>query len=188
MIGYTIWLVVWLPFSIFPYIGLLIIPIDELIFFRGLAGWPNHQPAMVYHHLTGPWPWASPPPVVVGRDGAAWHRTIQLLGRRQRLPLSEPERKTSWRSRTSPAVHLQLFAPSTSSTWIDLNRRTFHRTWEIFLPLGIHWVNGSTRGSNAGWQMLTSHKDWLVFLKSVQPAWPSCSSPPRNLFRIVWIE
>ena len=31
------WLVVWLPFFIFPYIGLLIIPIDELIFFRGVA-------------------------------------------------------------------------------------------------------------------------------------------------------
>ena len=35
------WLVVWLPFFIFPYIGLPIIPIDELIFFS--EGWPNHQ-------------------------------------------------------------------------------------------------------------------------------------------------
>ena len=33
---------VWLPFFIFAYIGLLIIPIDELIFFRGVA--INHQP------------------------------------------------------------------------------------------------------------------------------------------------
>ena len=31
-------------FFIFPYIGLLIIPIDELIFFRG---WLNHQPVLV---------------------------------------------------------------------------------------------------------------------------------------------
>ena len=30
------WLVVWLPFFIFPYIGNFIIPIDELIFFRGV--------------------------------------------------------------------------------------------------------------------------------------------------------
>ena len=29
------WLVVWLPFFIFPYIGLLIIPIDFHIFQRG---------------------------------------------------------------------------------------------------------------------------------------------------------
>ena len=37
------WLVVWLPFFYFPInIGLLIIPIDELIFFRGVA--KNHQP------------------------------------------------------------------------------------------------------------------------------------------------
>ena len=40
------WLVVWLPFFIFPYIGLLIIPIDELIFFRGVA--LAHQP--VFHY------------------------------------------------------------------------------------------------------------------------------------------
>ena len=32
---FIIWLVVWLPFFIFPHIGNLIIPIDELIFFRG---------------------------------------------------------------------------------------------------------------------------------------------------------
>ena len=38
------WLVVWLPFFIFPYIGFLIIPIDEVIFFRGVA--LAHQPAM----------------------------------------------------------------------------------------------------------------------------------------------
>ena len=36
------WLVVWLPFFMFPYIGLLIIPNDELIFFRGVA--LAHQP------------------------------------------------------------------------------------------------------------------------------------------------
>ena len=34
------WLVVWLPFFIFLYIGLLIIPIDFHIFQRG----SNHQP------------------------------------------------------------------------------------------------------------------------------------------------
>ena len=34
------WLVVWLPFFIFPYIGLLIIPTDFHIFQRG----SNHQP------------------------------------------------------------------------------------------------------------------------------------------------
>ena len=50
------WLVVWLPFFIFPYIGLLIIPIDVHIFQRGgpttnqhilLAS--SHDPP---HHLT----------------------------------------------------------------------------------------------------------------------------------------
>ena len=35
------WLVVWLPFYVFPYIGNLIIPIDELIFFRGVAQPPT---------------------------------------------------------------------------------------------------------------------------------------------------
>ena len=35
------WLVVWLPCFVFPYI-LGIIPVDELIFFRGVA--KNHQP------------------------------------------------------------------------------------------------------------------------------------------------
>ena len=35
---FTFWLVVWLPFlESFPSIGLLIIPIDEVIFFRGVA-------------------------------------------------------------------------------------------------------------------------------------------------------
>ena len=34
------WLVVW-KFYIFPYIGLLIIPIDELMFFRGVAQPPT---------------------------------------------------------------------------------------------------------------------------------------------------
>ena len=38
-----IWLVVWLPFYIFPYIGFLIIPIDFHIFQRG----SNHQPDML---------------------------------------------------------------------------------------------------------------------------------------------
>ena len=37
------WLVVWLPFVIFPYIGLLIIPNDFHIFQRG----SNHQPVRV---------------------------------------------------------------------------------------------------------------------------------------------
>ena len=36
----NIWLVVWNINFIFPYIGLLIIPIDELIFFRGVAKKP----------------------------------------------------------------------------------------------------------------------------------------------------
>ena len=35
------WLVVWLPFFVFPYIGLLILPIDEVIFFRGVAQPPT---------------------------------------------------------------------------------------------------------------------------------------------------
>ena len=34
------WLVVWLPFCIFPYIGNFIIPIDGLIFFRGVQPQP----------------------------------------------------------------------------------------------------------------------------------------------------
>ena len=37
------WLVVWLPFFIFPYIGFLIIPVDELIFFRGVAQPPTSK-------------------------------------------------------------------------------------------------------------------------------------------------
>ena len=36
-----VWLVVWLPFFFFRYIGFLIIPIDELIFFRGVAQPPT---------------------------------------------------------------------------------------------------------------------------------------------------
>ena len=36
-------LVVWLPFFIFPYIGLLIIPIDELIFFGGVNQPPTRN-------------------------------------------------------------------------------------------------------------------------------------------------
>ena len=40
---YLVWLVVWLPFFIFPYIGLLIIPIDFHIFQRG----SNHQPVVM---------------------------------------------------------------------------------------------------------------------------------------------
>ena len=39
---YKDWMVVWNMNFIFPYIGFLIIPIDELIFFRGVA--KNHQP------------------------------------------------------------------------------------------------------------------------------------------------
>ena len=51
---YSSWLVVWNINFIFPYVGLLIIPIDELIFFRGVAqpptsdvyngGTPSHHP------------------------------------------------------------------------------------------------------------------------------------------------
>ena len=44
---YNIWLVVWLPFLIFPYIGLLIIPIDFHIFQRG--GPTTNQ--IWYHHV-----------------------------------------------------------------------------------------------------------------------------------------
>ena len=38
----TIWLVVWLPFLAFSHILGIVIPIDELIFLRGVA--KNHQP------------------------------------------------------------------------------------------------------------------------------------------------
>ena len=37
------WLVVWLPFVIFPYIGNVIIPIDSYF----SEGWPNHQPVTI---------------------------------------------------------------------------------------------------------------------------------------------
>ena len=38
------WLVVWLPFFIFPYIGNVIIPIDELHHFsEGFFPWPTNQ-------------------------------------------------------------------------------------------------------------------------------------------------
>ena len=41
----SIWLVVWLPFFVFPRnIGFLIIPIDEFIFFRGVAQPPTRYP------------------------------------------------------------------------------------------------------------------------------------------------
>ena len=40
---YTSWLVVWLPFFIFPYIGFLIIPIDFHIFQRGGYTTTNQQ-------------------------------------------------------------------------------------------------------------------------------------------------
>ena len=43
LMGEKIWLVVWLPFFIFPYIGNVIIPIDELIFFRGVAQPPTRD-------------------------------------------------------------------------------------------------------------------------------------------------
>ena len=43
------WLVVWLPFFIFPYIGLLIIPIDFHIFQRG--GPTTNQMTMWNHHV-----------------------------------------------------------------------------------------------------------------------------------------
>ena len=39
-----VWLVVWLPFLIFPDIGNVIIPIDFHVFSEG---WPNHQPVMI---------------------------------------------------------------------------------------------------------------------------------------------
>ena len=42
--AYFTWLVVWLPFFIFPYIGNFIIPIDFHIFHRG---W-NHQPVTMF--------------------------------------------------------------------------------------------------------------------------------------------
>ena len=44
---YNFWLVVWLPFFIFPYIGNVLIPIDELVFFRGVA-----QPPTRFVHWT----------------------------------------------------------------------------------------------------------------------------------------
>ena len=48
-----VWLVVWLPpFFIFPYIGFLIIPIDELIFFqRGGPGPPTSFVGMKWYEL-----------------------------------------------------------------------------------------------------------------------------------------
>ena len=42
------WLVVWLPFFIFPYIGNFIIPIDFHIFQRG----SNHQPVLLWMIIT----------------------------------------------------------------------------------------------------------------------------------------
>ena len=45
------WLVVWLPFFIFPSLGLLIIPIDELLFFRGVAQPPTRSTSRWDFHL-----------------------------------------------------------------------------------------------------------------------------------------
>ena len=50
--GYIVWLVVWLPFFIFPHIGNLIIPIDELIFFRGVAQPPTSSSSIVFIYLS----------------------------------------------------------------------------------------------------------------------------------------
>ena len=47
-----IWLVVWNINFIFPYIGFLIIPIDELIFFRGVAQPPTRWPPWCFLHLS----------------------------------------------------------------------------------------------------------------------------------------
>ena len=42
------WWVVW---KIFPYIGTVIVPTDELIFFRGVGStWLNHQPVLFKSH------------------------------------------------------------------------------------------------------------------------------------------
>ena len=58
MIGWTIilsnntWLVAWSIWIIFPDIGNLIFPTDELIFFRGVG--LNHQPVYVYIYMYVP--------------------------------------------------------------------------------------------------------------------------------------
>ena len=59
-IDIDIWLVVWNMTFIFPYIGLFIIPIDELIFFREV-GIPPTRSNM--DHMGMGWSWIS---VVVG--------------------------------------------------------------------------------------------------------------------------
>ena len=77
----TGWLVVWLPFFSFPYIGLLIIPIDELIVFRGVA--LAHQPAGLTSIIRAgdpeigdrPSRWRLPEwktPVLAGRNFEKW--------------------------------------------------------------------------------------------------------------------
>ena len=51
------WLVVWLPLFIFPSIKGIVIPTDELIFFRGVE---STNQIWVYHSLWESWP-ESPP-------------------------------------------------------------------------------------------------------------------------------
>ena len=46
-ISYFIWLVVWNSFYDFPYIGNVIIPTDELIFFRGVGIPPTNYPSCI---------------------------------------------------------------------------------------------------------------------------------------------
>ena len=79
--------VVWLPFSIFTYIGFLIIPTDELIFFRGVAqpptsvqldGLPIYKrtvlgPVRFGHRFVG-----TNSPVISWRLKGLWRRIICL--------------------------------------------------------------------------------------------------------------
>ena len=63
------WLVVWLPFFIFPYIGLLIIPIDEILFFRGVAQPPTSIGQFkIFQQATFQIPAASAPPQPISAE------------------------------------------------------------------------------------------------------------------------
>ena len=95
----VLWLVVWLPFFIFPYIGFLIIPIDELIFFRGLAQPPTSSELsfMLLQHLVILWEddvmWVAWWPTAIfhsdRRLWLAWLELAHAVSHRLRLSLSE---------------------------------------------------------------------------------------------------
>ena len=85
-------------FFIFPYIGLLIIPIDEIIFFRGVAQPPTsiayvtHTSVSSHQKTTG----ISPEAATLGRFGCADRSQLDLSGSMVAAALHVPNGIRSW--------------------------------------------------------------------------------------------